>query len=101
MNYTGKLYGKGHGRTYFPLVLTSADVDRMEKEHAEMMESLQELLASVTSEMADDTSMPIAWSGSPSQNRRMTAAIKNARAALASVRGDSGQNETNPAAGSK
>jgi len=34
MNYTGKLYGKGHGKTYFPLVLTSEDVDRMEKDLA-------------------------------------------------------------------
>lgn len=41
MNYTGKLYGKGHGRTYFPLVLTSEDVDRMEKEHAEMKAALE------------------------------------------------------------
>ena len=36
MNYTGKLYGKGHGRTYFPLVLTSEDVDRMESELNEL-----------------------------------------------------------------
>jgi hypothetical protein len=41
MNYTGKLYGKGHGKTYFPLVLTSEDVDRMEKEHAEMKSALE------------------------------------------------------------
>jgi hypothetical protein len=44
MNYTGKLYGKGHGRTYFPLVLTSEDVDRMEKEHAAMKAALQEMI---------------------------------------------------------
>jgi hypothetical protein len=44
MNYTGKLYGKGHGRTYFPLVLTSEDVDRIEKERDEMKEALEYIL---------------------------------------------------------
>ncbi len=44
MNYSGKLYGKGQGRTYFPLVLTSEDVDRMQKEHGEMKEALEYIL---------------------------------------------------------
>ena len=34
MNYSGKLYGKV-GKTYIPLVLTSEDVDKMERELAE------------------------------------------------------------------
>lgn len=35
MNYTGKLYGKV-GRTYIPLVMTSDDVDDMEKKLTEV-----------------------------------------------------------------
>ena len=44
MNYAGKLYGKGHGKTYFPLVLTSEDVDQMQKEHAAMKDALEYIL---------------------------------------------------------
>lgn len=44
MNYTGKLYGKGHGRTYFPLVLTSEDVDRMQEENRQLKDMLATLL---------------------------------------------------------
>jgi hypothetical protein len=44
MKYSGKLYGKGHGKTYFPLVLTAEDVDRIEKERDEMKEALEYIL---------------------------------------------------------
>ena len=43
MNYTGKLYGKGHGRTYFPLVLTSDDVDEMQEENRHLKDQLATL----------------------------------------------------------
>jgi hypothetical protein len=50
MNYTGKLYGKGHGRTYFPFLLTSEDVDRM----AEEIRHLKDMLANLSKTHADD-----------------------------------------------
>ena len=43
MNYTGRLYGKSHGRTYFPLVLTSEDVDAMERELKNLRQRVTEL----------------------------------------------------------
>ena len=43
MNYTGKLYGKGYGRTYFPLVLTSENVDAMERELQNLRQRVKEL----------------------------------------------------------
>jgi hypothetical protein len=46
MNYTGKLYGK-FGKTYFPLILTSEDVDRMERELAEAREQRDKLAACI------------------------------------------------------
>lgn len=39
---------------------------------------LNELLGAVTSKFADDTSLPVTWSGSASQNRRMYNAIDRA-----------------------
>lgn len=45
--------------------------------------ALAELLAAVTSKAAPDTTAPIAWSGSPTQNQRMYAAIDKARKAIA------------------
>jgi predicted DNA-binding protein len=50
MNYTGKLYGKGHGRTYFPLVLTSEDVDAMHEENRH----LKDMLATLSKNHATD-----------------------------------------------
>jgi len=55
----------------------------------ELLAALRELLASVTCQGAEDSRLPIAWSGSPSQNHRMHAALKGARATLAKA---SGQN---------
>jgi hypothetical protein len=49
----------------------------------ELADLLEELLAAVTSKGASDSRLPVAWSGSPEQNRRMYAAIGKARAALA------------------
>jgi hypothetical protein len=43
MNYTGKLYGKGHGKTYFPLILTSEDVDGMQEENLHLKAMLTNL----------------------------------------------------------
>lgn len=48
MQYHGKLYGKGHGKTYFPLVLTSEDVDKMETENAQMREALGHIRSILT-----------------------------------------------------
>jgi hypothetical protein len=44
MKYSGKLYGKAHGKNYFPLVLTAEDVDRIEMERDQMKESLEYIL---------------------------------------------------------
>ena len=44
MNYVGRLYGKGHGKTYFPLVMTAEEVDRIEKERDQMKEALEYIL---------------------------------------------------------
>ncbi len=40
MEYKGKLYGKV-GKTYFPLLKTASEVDKLEKENAEMLEMLK------------------------------------------------------------
>ena len=48
-------------------------------ENATLRAALVELVAAVTSKGAEDTRDPIAWSGSPAQNRRMFAAIAAAR----------------------
>jgi len=57
MKYTGKLYGKGHGRTYFPLVLTSEEVDSMGK-------ALEEIARQhLSAEMDDHTSEHADWEG--------------------------------------
>ncbi len=44
--------------------------------------ALEELLGAVTAKVAPDTTQPIMWSGSPAQNRRMFAALEQAREAL-------------------
>lgn len=49
----------------------------------ELVEGYEELLAAVTSKGHVDSRDPITWSGSPNQNRRMYAAIDQARALLA------------------
>jgi chromosome segregation ATPase len=65
------------------LVCTLPDSIRAIKQRAERAESaLRELVAAVTSKRAEDSNLPIAWSGSPAQNRAMYAAIDTARAAL-------------------
>lgn len=59
-------------------------LERAQSDNAALREALENLLSAVTSKRADDSNMPIAWSGSPSQNRAMYAAIDAARAALVS-----------------
>ena len=51
--------------------------------HAALVAALNELLLSITSRGAIDTTYPIQWSGSPAQNHRMGEAIAQARVVLA------------------
>ena len=46
MNYDGKLFGKS-GRSYIPLVLTSKDVDEMQRNLVSLRESLDDYAETV------------------------------------------------------
>jgi|OM-RGC.v1.035005795 hypothetical protein len=50
MKYTGKLYGNIGGKEYFPLVLTSEDVDKMQ----EALKSAWIAMDSIDDEKADE-----------------------------------------------
>lgn len=43
MEYSGKLYGK-IGRRYVPLKQTSEDVDKLERDNADLLEALETLV---------------------------------------------------------
>lgn len=41
MEYKGQLFGKV-GKSYFPLIKTSEDVDKLEKQHSQMLNLLKD-----------------------------------------------------------
>ena len=53
MTYSGKLYGK-HGRTYFPLIMTAAQVDKIEAQRDDLRTALKNLHDAVTNRMSPD-----------------------------------------------
>lgn len=54
MEYKGKLYGKV-GKTYFPMVETAEDFDKLKQEHAEMAEALKSLTNLFAKEYDEDS----------------------------------------------
>ncbi len=79
MRQDRKLFSEQNGKLNMKLATANAEIARLTAENAGLRDVLNELVGAVTSKGAPDAREPIMWSGSPTQNRRMYAAINAAR----------------------